>query len=260
MRRSNASLVERLRANELLIGTLLSARCPELAEAFSLVGFDWFFIDLEHSTLDVAAAQQTMQAIADRAYSVIRIPGLAEEHFKKALDAGCDGVVVPMIKSKEMAEAAVQFAKYPPLGSRGAGIGRAQGFGLNFAEYVATANARVALILQIEHIDAVNRIGEILAVPGFDAIFIGPYDLSGSMNRLGEVSAPEVLEAIARVRAACLSARVPFGSFTMSVEQAQSEIDAGARLMAIGTDVSFMLARAKEVIDAFPRSSQGSSE
>lgn len=256
MIRSKPSLVERLRANELLIGTLLSARSPELAEALSLVGFDWFFIDLEHSTLDVAAAQQMMQAIADRAYSVIRIPGLAEEHFKKALDAGCDGVVVPMIKSKEMAEAAVQFAKYPPLGSRGAGLARAHGYGLDFAEYVATANSRVALILQVEHIDAVNRIDEILAVPGFDAIFIGPYDLSGSMNMLGQVSAPEVQEAIARVRTACLNAQVPFGSFSMSVEQAQSEVSAGARLMAIGTDVSFMLARAKEVVDAFRKREQ----
>jgi 2-keto-3-deoxy-L-rhamnonate aldolase RhmA len=253
MDRSHISLVESLRSGRLLVGTLLTAGAAEIAEALSHAGFDWFFIDLEHSTLDIAAAQHIMQAIGGRAYSVIRVPDNSTEHFKKALDAGCDGVIVPLIKSREMAERAVEFAKYPPLGSRSAGIGRAHGYGPAFSDYVADANARVALILQIEHIDAVDAIDEILLVPGFDAIFIGPYDLSGSMNLLGQVTAPPVVEAIARVRQTCVRAQVPFGCFSMTAAQANIEADAGARLIAVGTDLSLMLRGAKETIDAFGR-------
>jgi 2-keto-3-deoxy-L-rhamnonate aldolase RhmA len=252
--RPNVSLIERLSGNDPLIGTLLTTPCADIAEALALLGFDWFFIDLEHSALAVADAQRIMQAIGGRAHSVIRIPALAEEHFKKALDAGCDGLIVPMVMSKEMAAQAVAFARYPPVGSRGAGIGRAQGYGQYFTEYVAGANARVALILQIEHIDAVNNIDEILGVPGFDAIFIGPYDLSASMNCMGKVSAPEVVEAIATVRQACARAQKPLGIFCMTAAQAQSEIVAGARLVAVATDISLMLHSAKEVLDALGRS------
>lgn len=171
------SFVSSLRRSKPLIGTLVSVRSPEVAEALALCGYDWLFLDLEHSTIDVAAAQTILQAVGTRVYAVLRLPDNNPEHFKKALDTGCDGVVIPLVNSAHEAEAAVRAAKYPPMGNRSVGIGRAHGYGLSFASYVEEANSSVALILQIEHRSAVEQIDAIVAVKGFDAIFVGPYDL-----------------------------------------------------------------------------------
>ena len=227
-----------------LIGTLVSVRSPEVAEALALCGYDWLFLDLEHSTIDVAAAQNIIQAVASRSFTVLRLPDNNPEHFKKALDTGCDGLVIPLVNSAKDAEAAVRSAKYPPLGTRSVGIGRAHAYGLSFASYVEGANTSVALILQIEHKSAVEQIDQIIAVKGFDAIFIGPYDLSGSMGLLGQVSHPEVVHAIEKVREACGKAGIPLGIFCGSVAQAVTEIQRGTKLVVCGTDLMLMTANA----------------
>ena len=204
---SSVSFLERLSHKKPLIGSLVSTSSTEVAEALSLCGFEWLFIDVEHSVVDMAAAQHIIQAVAPQSYGVIRLPDNSTEHFKKALDTGCDGVIVPMIKSVSDAKRAVSLAKYTPLGNRSVGLARAQAYGLNFDAYLNSANTKIALILQIEHIDAVEHVEEIVAIAGVDAIFIGPYDLSASMGLLGQTSAPAVIEATNRVRRACLQAR-----------------------------------------------------
>ena len=259
MSKSRVSLVDRLRTPEPLLGTILTIRSADVAEALAIAGFDWFMLDLEHSTLDVPVAQQIVQVVAGRAFSVIRLPDHSPAHFKKCLDTGCDGIIVPLVNSRQMAEEAVRLAKYPPMGARSVGIGRAHGYGLSFGDYVAHANEHVALILQVEHIDAVNHLHEILSVPGFDAVLIGPYDLSGSMNRLGEVTAPEVVDAIERVREACVSAGKPFGIFRMTAEQAKKEAELGARLLLIGTDMALVTGSAKALVDALKPQSPASA-
>jgi len=239
------SFLDRLADQRPLLGTLVSTESTEVAEALSLCGFEWLFIDLEHSAMDLAAAQHIIQSVSPRTYSVIRLPDNSAEHFKKALDTGCDGVVVPMIKSVSEAERAVKFAKYPPLGERSVGLARAQAYGLNFDGYLKNANRTIALILQIEHKEAVERVEEIVAVPGVDAIFIGPYDLSASMGLLGQPSAPPVVEAIHRVRKACFNAKVPSGAFCMTAALARGEIAAGSRLIVLGADLLFLTSGAR---------------
>jgi 2-keto-3-deoxy-L-rhamnonate aldolase RhmA len=245
MNRPAISFLERLAHKKPLIGSLVSTSSTEVAEALSLCGFEWLFIDVEHSVLDMAAAQHIIQSVAPGSYGVIRLPDNCTEHFKKALDTGCDGVIVPMIKSVSDAERAVSFAKYTPLGNRSVGLARAQAYGLNFNDYLNSANTKIALILQIEHINAVEHVEEIVAIPGVDAILIGPYDLSASMGLLGQTSAPEVIEAIGRVRHACLNAKVPHGAFCMTANQARNEIAGGGRLIVLGTDLLFMTSNAK---------------
>jgi 2-keto-3-deoxy-L-rhamnonate aldolase RhmA len=234
------SFVSALAESKPLVGTLVSVRSPEVAEALSLCGFDWLFVDLEHSMIDIAAAQGIVQAVGSKAFTVLRLPDNNPEHFKKALDTGCDGVIVPLINSADEARAAVLAAKYPPLGARSVGIGRAHGYGYSFGSYVETANALVALILQIEHRLAVDAIEDILAVKGFDGIFIGPYDLSASMGLLGQVTHPDVVAAIEKVRQACRQAKVPFGIFCSSVSHAAAEIEQGATFVVCGTDLMLM--------------------
>jgi 2-keto-3-deoxy-L-rhamnonate aldolase RhmA len=234
------TLPEALRSGAPLLGVLVSVRSPEVAEALALTGVDWLFVDLEHSLIDVAAAQAILQAVAGRAFTVLRVVANAPEHFKRALDTGCDGVMVPMVRTVAEARAAVLAARYPPLGERSVGIGRAHGYGLRFAAYTSEANARTALILQVEHIDAVEAIAELVAIKGVDAIFLGPYDLSGSMGLLGQVNHPKVVSAMDQVRAACTAAGLPLGIFCATTEQAEVELGRGATLVVAGTDLGLM--------------------
>jgi 2-keto-3-deoxy-L-rhamnonate aldolase RhmA len=250
MSRPKISFLERLADKRPMIGSLVSTSSTEVAEALSLCGFEWLFIDVEHSVLDMAAAQHIIQTVAPATYGVIRLPENGAEHFKKALDTGCDGVIVPMIKSVSDAERAVSFAKYTPLGKRSVGLARAQGYGLNFDEYLQSANTRVALILQVEHKDAVEQVEEIVAVPGVDAILIGPYDLSASLGLLGQTSAPEVVQAVERIRQGCLKAKVPHGAFCMTAAYARNEIAGGGRLIVLGTDLLFMTSSAKAELES----------
>lgn len=236
-----------------LIGTMLTNRSPEIAEVLALLGFDWIFLDTEHGSMSIQDAQMCIQAIANRSYTLLRIPDATPENIKRALDTGCCGMIVPLVNSEETARSVALLSRYPPLGNRSVGPGRAQGYGLRFAEYFKVANDEVAVVLQIEHKDAVRNLDSILAVPGIDAIFIGPYDLSASMGLLGQIEHPDAVAAISAIRAACLRAKMPFGILCGNAEQARQEIDAGASLLAVGTDILHMANSAKATLEALRR-------
>ena len=140
----------------------------------------------------------------------MRVPWNDPVHIKRALDLGCDGIIVPQVKTVDEARLAVAAAKYPPAGIRSVGIARAQQYGMTLQDYVQSANDRVSILLQIEHTDAVAHIDEILAVPGVDAIVVGPYDLSASMGRPGQFAHPEVAEVIAALAKACREHKMPW--------------------------------------------------
>jgi 2-dehydro-3-deoxyglucarate aldolase/4-hydroxy-2-oxoheptanedioate aldolase len=242
------SLKEVLRESKPLIGTLVTTASPEVVEALALAGFDWLFIDLEHGSLSVQDAQRAIQAVAGRCYTVVRVPDTTAENIKRVLDTGCDGVIAPHVNSPAEASQIVALSKYPPLGERSVGLARAHGYGLNFADYISSANDRIAIVVQAEHKDAVANVEEIAAVRGIDAIFVGPYDLSGSMGLLGQVSDARVVAAIEKVRAACASAKMAFGIFSPTAEHAAAFVNAGARLVAVGTDLMHMANSAQGVL------------
>jgi 2-keto-3-deoxy-L-rhamnonate aldolase RhmA len=245
----NRSLNELLHAHQPIIGTLLTLASPEVAEALALLGFDWVFIDLEHGSLSVQDAQRAIQAIARRSYTLVRVPDGTAENIKRVLDTGCDGIIVPLVNTQSYARRIVSLAKYPPAGERSVGYGRAQGFGLGIAEYLSSANAQTAVIVQIEHKDAIANTDQILSVPGIDAVFIGPYDLSGSMGLLGDISHPQVTDEIDRVRTACLTADSPYGIYCANVHQAKMEIERGAKLVAVGTDILHLACSARSALE-----------
>lgn len=237
----------RLLSGDLLIGTILTLPSPEVAEIMTSCGFDWLFIDLEHSALDYKSAQTIMMAASPGTSSVLRVPFNDDVWMKKGLDLGPQGIIIPQIRSKTDAERAVRLCKYPPAGERSIGIARAQAYGMNFQSYVERANNEVAVILQIEHIEAVEKIDSIVQVAGINAIFIGPYDLSGSMGKIGKVKDPDVREAINRIRDCCLDAGIPLGIFGATVESVQPYIGEGYRLIAVGMD-TLLLGREGEKI------------
>ncbi len=238
----------RLRQQELLLGTMVTLPAPEVAEMLARCGFDWLFMDGEHAPLSVLEWQRLVQAVGGRSASVLRVPSNSEVDIKKALDLGVDGIIVPMVNNVEQAQQAVSWSKYPPQGSRGVGLARAQGYGLDFGDYIAGANDSTALIVQAEHVDAVNQIEAIAAVDGIDAIFIGPYDLSASMGKTGEVDDAEVVAAIDRVTAAARDNGLALGFFGVDADSVQSWIDKGYHLICAGVDAGFVTAGASATL------------
>ena len=152
----NRSFSERLRGGERLLGTLVTLPSPEVAELLALCGFDWLFVDLEHGPSDVLMAQRILQAA--RIPCLVRVPENSEAALGRVLDIGADGVIVPGIRSAAEVERVVTACRYPPEGTRGVGLGRAQGYGLNFKSYLGDANEEIVIVPQIEHIDAVHDI------------------------------------------------------------------------------------------------------
>ena len=244
-----ATLREAMQDGKPLIGTLLTVASPEVAEALALLGFDWIFIDLEHGSLSILDAQRAIQAVANRSFTLVRVPDGTPENIKRVLDTGCSGIIVPMVSSESYARRIVALAKYPPLGERSVGLGRAQGYGLRFAEYLPVANAQTAVVIQIEHRDAVTNVDQILTVPGIDAVFVGPYDLSSSMGLVGQVNHADVAAAIDKVRAACARTSSTMGIYCSNADQARNEIKAGVKLVAVGTDIMHMASSAKSVLE-----------
>ena len=247
------NFTQRLRQNQLLVGSMLTIPSPEVAEMMSKCDLDWLFMDGEHSPLSILDWQRMIQAVAGRCACILRVPCSSEVDIKKALDIGADGIIAPQVKNAEQARQIVRWCKYPPAGERGVGLARAQCYGLEFSEYLATANDSLAVIVQVEHIDAVAKIDEIAAVEGLDAVFIGPYDLSASMNLTGEVDHPEVKAAIEKVRQACQSRKLALGYFGVSVESVQSSIALGYHLICAGVDAAFVTRGASEISQGLKR-------
>lgn len=239
----------RLKQQELLLGTMLTLPSPEIAEMISKCGFDWLFLDGEHGSASILDWQRVLQAVAGRCACVLRVPSSSEVHIKKALDIGADGIIVPMINTAEQARDAVAWSRYPPKGKRGIGLARAHGYGLDFADYMARANEDIALILQVEHIDAADNIDAIVDVESVDAIFVGPYDLSASMGKTGQIDDVEVRAVIDRVAAVCRQREMPLGYFGVTAQSIRPSIENGYRLICAGTDADFVTRSALQIVE-----------
>ncbi len=245
------TFVEKLRSRRPLLGTLVSLPSPDLSELLSLAGFDWLFIDMEHGALSIGDAQRMLQAVKNDCNALIRVADNNPVLIKQALDIGADGIIVPLVNSADEARRAVESARYPPVGKRSVGIARAHDYGLHLTDYIQRANDAVAVIVQIEHQQAVDNLDAILDVAGIDGVFIGPYDLSGSMNRLGNVADPAVQEAIQSVKTRCAQRGVPVGLFLQQPDRLAAELASGVTFPAVGTDTFFVWNGAQQVVNAF---------
>jgi 2-dehydro-3-deoxyglucarate aldolase/4-hydroxy-2-oxoheptanedioate aldolase len=226
----------RLHRGDALKGTLVSLPSLETAEVLADVGFDWFFVDLEHTQMGVPEAQAILQAVGERVDCVLRIPLNDEIWVKKALDTGAPGIMVPQVNTADDARRVVCYCKYPLQGTRSVSGARANHYGVKLAEYLLHANDEIAVVIQCEHIRAVENIEAILSVEGLDAVFIGPYDLSASMGLIGQPGHPEVQAAIERVRQACQAHAVPLGIFAGSTALGKGYYKQGFSLVATSGD------------------------
>ena len=183
--------------DNLRLGSWITLNCPAIVEIMADAGFDWLCIDMEHTVIGYSEAQQLILAIQSKGLKAfVRVGENNSLIIKRVLDAGADGIIVPMVNSAAEAQMAVESTKYPPFGKRGVGLARAQSYGFNFESYRDISSKEVKLIVQIEHIDAISELDAILQTKGIDGTFIGPYDLSGSMGKPGNWEDPDVIEAL----------------------------------------------------------------
>lgn len=244
-----------LRAGETTLGTWLCLGDTLSARLLARAGFHWLTVDLEHSNWDWTSACAALAAIADAGCTPIaRVPANRHDHIKRVLDLGAMGVVVPMVNSPEEARAAVAACKYPPVGTRSVGGNVPP---LNFdctpTEYVAQANDEILIVLQCEHIDAVNQMEAIFAVPGIDAIFVGPNDLAASMRaKDGTPATADVIQKTQRrILEACRKAKLPAGIHCFSAEEAKRRADEGWQFLAINSDIRYLMDGAAMALKPF---------
>lgn len=236
---------DKLRADKVSFGTWMSMAHESIAEIYAAAGYEWVVIETEHTAIDVSEVLRLIMAIEGRgAAPLVRLAWNDPVQAKAVLDSGAAGVLVPMVNTRHDAEQAVAAVKFPPLGRRGVGLARAQGYGVDFDEYVKTANNGTLLMVQIEHIEAVENIEEIVAVAGIDGTFIGPYDLSLSMGLAGQLDHPDIAAARRRVlevtRAAGLTAGIHLVHPQTAFEELKICVDQGYRFIALGTDILFL--------------------
>ena len=253
-RREPNRMKRKLAAGEPCIGMTITMNSPVVAELLSRLGFDWLWLEMEHTALGEEAVLAMLQATNGSDVStVVRVPWNDKTMIKRVLDTGPDGVLIPLVNSREEAEYAVRAMKYPPLGERGAGLGRAQCYGLQMGEYLQSANDEVQTLVMIEHIRAVENIEEILAVKGVDSVMVGALDLSGSMGLLGQTAHASVEGAVQKVLAACRKAHVPCGIIAGDPDVANRRIREGFTNIILAIDILTLLGGAKEALGRIQR-------
>lgn len=239
--------------DRLQVGCWLALASPYSAEAIARAGFDWLLIDGEHAPNDIPLILGQLQAIAPSpASAVVRIPVGETWIIKQVLDLGCQTILVPMVESAEQARMLAAAMHYPPRGVRGIGsaLARASQFA-GIADYLATADDQVCLLVQVESRRGLAAIEEIAAVDGIDGIFVGPSDLAADMGRIGQPSHPEVKaaveDAIRRIRAC----GKPAGVLAFDQAVVRGYIALGASFPAVSSDVTILTSGARQLAASF---------
>ena len=247
------TLRKKLLAGEMSPGGWMQIGHPACAEIFARAGFEWVCVDLEHGAIGIETMTDIFRTLdAFGCVPVARIPINDPVWIHRSLDAGARGLIVPMIKTAAEAGQAVSEAKYPPRGVRGYGYSRANMHGMDFAEYIASANDEIAVIAQIEHKDAIANLEDILAVDGIDGAFIGPLDLSGSMGLTGQMDHPDVKAALARFLKVCAEKGITPGMHVVRprADAIADSVRQGYRMLALGLDNVMLDIGATEALKA----------
>lgn len=233
------------------VGTWLSLGSVVAARFLARTGLPWLTVDMEHTHTDIQTAALMFGAIADAGcVPLARIPAGKHEIIKSVLDCGAMGIVAPMVMDADEARSIVAACKYPPKGNRSVGGGlHAMNFGATAEEYYKRADDEILVIIQTEHIRAVEIADEVYSVPGIDAVFVGPNDLAAS-QRAADGTPPskqQQEDTLIRIRDACARQGVPSGLHVFSIEDAKRRIAEGWRFIAVNSELKFMLQGATDV-------------
>lgn len=240
-----------LKAGQPQVGAWLSLGNMYAARVMARIGFPWLTVDMEHSPVGIEQAANLFGAIAEAGcVPLARVPRGTHENIKRVLDAGAWGIVVPMVNTVEEAKLAIAAAKYPPTGNRSIGGGlHALNFDATAGDYYNKANDEVLVILQTESPQGVENAEAIYSLPGVDAIFVGPNDLTFQMRSAAGVDpTPEALEAmLQRVLAIGKKVGTPVGLHVQTIDDVKKRIEQGWRFLAIGSELRFMTSEAQRI-------------
>lgn len=250
---SGERIRQKLSGAEIPIGIGVSFSDPAISELVAEAGYDFAWIDGEHGPFDLPTMLQHVMTLrgTDTA-SFIRVPQNEINVIKPVLDLAPAGIIVPQVQSATEAEAAVKACRYPPLGERGFGPRRGMHYGaITMEEYLERSASDPLIVIQVEHVQAVKKIDEILAVPGIDIICLGPNDLSGSLNKMGQFDDPEVAQAIDTVADKMRDSDVLFGVSTFYTEENFAYwIQRGVQWINLNTDASNLFSASRQVLNA----------
>jgi len=236
-------LKKRLKKKELTIGSWLQIGSPIAAEIMVQAGFDWLVVDMEHSSIGIDQAQLLIQTI-ELAGSVplVRLSSNDPVLIRRVMDAGSHGIIVPNVSSADDAVSAIKAVRYPPEGTRGVGLWRAQKYGFDFEKYKKWQESESIVIVQIEHIDGVNNLEAILTTKGIDGFIVGPYDLSASLGIPGEFEHADFKAALRKILQTAKQMKALTGTHVVMPEAsvAKERIEEGYRFIAFGIDTLFL--------------------
>lgn len=254
------ALKSKLANGDTVFGTSITLTDPVVSEVIAAAGFDFVWIDMEHTAL--ASKDVLVHVIAARSVglaSFVRVPTGSVEALKPILDMGTDGIIVPNLRSIKEVKATIDLCRYPPVGRRGFGPIRASGYGAyGTTEYIAQAEDSFMLMFQVEQVGLMPDLAEVARLAKVDGLIVGPMDLSGSVEKLGQVRDPEVLGMMDEIAATAAAAGVPLGvSFGYNQADAADWVRRGARFVSMGLDVDFLkqaaastLADARRVLES----------
>jgi 2-keto-3-deoxy-L-rhamnonate aldolase RhmA len=233
------------------IGTWISSTSPLVAEALGHAGFDWGVIDMEHAPADMMEVVHLLQAVGNtKMVPVVRVPWNDAVMVKRVLDAGARTVLFPFVQDADEAARALAATRYPPEGVRGmAGATRASNFG-TVPDYLRQANKGMGVILQLETPASLDQLEAIANVPGVDALFIGPADLSASMGFVGQFTHPAVMAAMTDAARRAKACGMAIGTLGATVEAATRYRAMGFEFMAVATDLGLLMQGAQAAIRA----------
>ena len=234
-------LKEKLKSGALSPGIWVSLPSPTACEVIADAGLDWVIVDAEHSPFNPETLQHMLMAFRGSATTpLIRVPSNDAVMIKQVLDMGWDGILIPQVNSVDEVKQAVEACRYPPVGIRGFGPRRAGNYYRDQDEYIKYANEAIICIIQIENVSGAEMIEEIVRVPGFDWIFFGPYDMSGSTDRVFDMTNPDLLKAIHKIYRVANSAGIPIGNAGAIESDVKKEIEMGSQLVVLGEDTGFL--------------------
>ena len=245
------SVKKALREGKPQVGTWLSLGSVVAARFLARSGLPWLTVDLEHTHTDISTAAHMFGAIADAGcVPLARVPAGKHELIKTILDCGAMGIVAPMCMDPDEARAVVSACKYPPKGTRSVGGAlHAMNFDATPEEYYRRADDEILVVIQTEHIGAVDVADETYAIPGVDAVFVGPNDLAASMRSADGTppSADQLETALTRIREAAARQGIAAGLHVFSIAEAHRRIAEGWRFVAVNSELKFMTSGAVEV-------------
>lgn len=246
------ALKAKLRAGKAVIGGWLSLNDPVAAEILARVGFDFLIIDTEHSAWDLVNLQTTLMGFnGTDTTPIVRVAWNDHVRIKQALDMGVEGILAPFVRTVEECRQLVRSSRYPPQGMRGFGPRRASNYYRNLEEYAAVANEAIFVMPQIEDVATLDTLDEFLAVPGIDAVAIGPNDLSGTTGFFRQHDHPVNTGAIDRITARAKAAGIPVCLGVNSRPEEQRNLVArGVRILLATSDVELLAGGAARALAA----------